>query len=66
MDWKEQLNKLITVHYQGRGAMTALADHIGVAKGTMYDWINGANEPNDENRESIDRLYKLREGSANE
>lgn len=62
MHWQDQLNQLIAVHYQGRGAMTALADHLCVVKSTLYDWINGDNVPNEESRKAIEKLYDLRNG----
>lgn len=62
--WKTQLHDLYQCHYDGRGGQYALADDLGVTRGSVHNWLHGKTnpltgrpiEPNYENRLAIAEL----------
>lgn len=61
MTWNEQLNKILK-HYQGFGAIAALARDLPVSQTTLHGWLKKRRVPDNESQQKIARLYRIKEG----
>jgi transcriptional regulator with XRE-family HTH domain len=62
MTWNEQLKQILK-HYQGFGAIAALARDLPVSQTTLHGWLKNRRVPDNESQQKIARLYRIKEGS---
>ena len=55
-EWQDNLYKLLGGHYSGYGGKTDLAQDLGVARQTVYQWANGSRKPDVHNRRELQVL----------